>query len=316
VNHGPLIFLAAFLGLSASWVGFVLAPQMQVGHLQQTNTVPAAAIYPLARPGLAREGLEVYRANGCAYCHSQQVGQTGTVCDVMLNEPGTNQPALIAALAKVKPELSEKQATALLASLPQTVLSGLTKEEADAAVGTLNASGARAQVWIAPAGPDIARGWGRRRTVARDYLFDYPLMLGSQRVGPDLANIGARNSDANWHLRHLYAPRSIVKDSAMPPYRYLFEKRRIQHRRSAEALELPPETAPEPGFEIVPSPEAQALAAYLVSLRADEPLYEAPFSVAMATAPPSGTNAPAGITNAPLGGIGSTNSPNINAPVK
>ena len=28
-------------------------------------------------PGLAREGLLVYRANGCAYCHSQQMRQSG-----------------------------------------------------------------------------------------------------------------------------------------------------------------------------------------------------------------------------------------------
>ena len=150
MNYGPLIFLAAFLGLSASWVGFVLAPQLQVGQLQQTNTVPLGATYPLARPGLAKEGLDVYRANGCAYCHSQQVGQTATLCDVLLNEAGTNQPALLAGLAKVKPDLSPGQANELLAHFPSTILSGVTKEAADAAVGTLNASGAKAQVWIAP----------------------------------------------------------------------------------------------------------------------------------------------------------------------
>src|SRR5512140_266033 len=102
MNHGPLLFLAAFFALASSWCGFVLAPQLQVGQLQQTNTLSGGATYPFARPGLAQQGLQVYRANGCATCHSQQVGQSGTVCDVVLTEAGTNQPALIAALLSLK----------------------------------------------------------------------------------------------------------------------------------------------------------------------------------------------------------------------
>ena len=102
MNYGPLIFLAAFFALASSLCGFVLAPQLQVGQLQQTNTLAGGVTYPLARSGLAQQGLQVYRANGCASCHSQQVGQTGTVCDVVLNEAGTNQPAVIAALLTLK----------------------------------------------------------------------------------------------------------------------------------------------------------------------------------------------------------------------
>jgi len=75
----------------------VLVPQTQIGQLQPTNTVPATAQYPLGPAGMAQQGLQVYRAQGCAYCHSQQVRQSGTVCEVMLNEIGTNQPALITA---------------------------------------------------------------------------------------------------------------------------------------------------------------------------------------------------------------------------
>src|SRR5713226_8988485 len=140
MNFGPLIFLAAFFGLSCSWFGFVLTPQIQIGRLQQTNTIPAGVTYPVARPGLARQGLAVYRANGCAYCHSQQVGQTGTVCDVVLTDAGTNQPALLVALRKLRPALSEAEDKELLASLPKTIRQGVTKEEADAAVKILNSS--------------------------------------------------------------------------------------------------------------------------------------------------------------------------------
>jgi cytochrome c oxidase cbb3-type subunit 2 len=306
MNLGPLIFLAAFFGLSWSWFGLVLTPQVQIGRLQQTNTIPAAAVYPVQRPGLARQGLAVYRANGCAYCHSQQVIQTGTVCDLVLTDAGTNPTAVLIALRKVRPALSETEDKELLSSLPKTIRQGVTKEAADAAVKTINSSGAKATAWIVPVGPDIARGWGVRRTVAEDFLFDYPVLPGSQRVGPDLANVGVRLPDANWQLRHLYAPRSEVKDSIMPPYRFLFEKRRIERGPSSDALVLPAGLAPEPGYEIVPKPEATALVSYLQSLRANEPLFDAPLSVAEPVTPATTTNAPnpqagpnnAGATNA------------------
>lgn len=305
MNVGPLIFLAAFFSIACSWFGLVLTPQLQLGRLDQTNTVPAGAVYPVARPGLARQGLSVYRANGCAYCHSQQVVQTGTVCDVRLTDPGTNRAALLVALRQIRPSFSEAEDEELMSSLPKAVRQGLSKEEADALVKSLNSTGAKAATWIVPTGPDISRGWGIRRTVAEDFLFDYPVMLGSQRVGPDLANVGVRLSDPNWQLRHLYNPRSEVKDSTMPPYRFLFEKRRIQKGRSPEALVLPPELAPEPGYEILPKPEANALVAYLLSLRANEPIFSAPVSVAAA---PSTTD-----TNAPAAGL-STNAPSTNLP--
>jgi len=142
-----------------------------------------------------------------------------------------------------------------------------------------------------PVGPDLARGWGKRRTVAEDFLFDAPVMPGSQRVGPDLANLGARQPDVNWHLLHLYAPQFQVKGSTMPPYRFLFEKRKIKLQPSPEALVLPAEAAPPAGYEVVPKPAAKALAAYLVNLRADSPLFTAPVTLPAPPATPTSTNA-------------------------
>src|SRR2546423_5364098 len=133
MNYGPLIFLAAFFALASSWFGLVLTPQMQVGHLQQTNAVDTGASYPLARAGLARQGLEVYRANGCAYCHSQQVRQSGTVCDVMLTDAGTNQTALMTALLNQRLVPNKSEPKELLAGLPKPILQGGTKQQADAA---------------------------------------------------------------------------------------------------------------------------------------------------------------------------------------
>ena len=292
MNYGPLIFLAAFFALASSWCGLVLAPQLQVGQLQQASALGTGTRYPQARPGLAQQGLQVYRANGCAACHSQAVRQSGTVCDVILTDPGTNQPAVIAALLQVRSGAVESEAKQLLTRLPQPVRQGVTKQEADAAAKSLKAAGAKAQIAIIPVGPDLARGWGRRRTVAEDFLFDDPVMPGSQRIGPDLANVGVRLPDANWHLRHLYAPRLVDKSSTMPPYRFLFEKRQMGPTPSPEALVLPAELAPPPGCEILPKPEARALAAYLLSLRADAPLYVAPMTVASTNATPATPPAP------------------------
>ena len=124
-------------------------------------------------------------------------------------------------------------------------------------------------------GTDVKRGWGVRFTVAQDYLGDYPVMLGIQRVGPDLANIGARKPDRDWQLRHLYDPEALVKGSMMPPYRYLFEKRRIPAGQQPSDRALKVENVP-PGYEVVPTDSAEALAAYLLSLNSQVELFEAP----------------------------------------
>jgi cytochrome c oxidase cbb3-type subunit 2 len=115
---------------------------------------------------------------------------------------------------------------------------------------------------------DIKRGWATRRTVPRDYVYDKPIMLGTMRTGPDLANIGVRGYYADWHLKHLYDPRMMVPGSTMAPFRFLFEKRKIVGEPSAEAIELTGrwKAELEPGYEIVPTESANDLVAYLLSL--------------------------------------------------
>jgi cytochrome c oxidase cbb3-type subunit 2 len=162
--------------------------------------------------------------------------------------------------------------------LPFSFFTCSDKTVADDMVQRVNAAGVKSEIRIVATGPDIARGWGVRQTVAADYLYDTPVQLGSLRAGPDLANIGVRGPDANWQLNHLFNPRSVAKDSAMPPFRYLFTVRKIGDAPSPDALKLPAEFAPAPGYEVVPTEQARELVAYLLSLKADAPLYEAPFS--------------------------------------
>ena len=120
--------------------------------------------------------------------------------------------------------------------------------------------------------PDIKRGWGRA-TVAADYIYDRPHLLGSMRTGPDLMNIGVRQPSTDWHLGHLFQPRAYVPESIMPAYPYLFDVKDKAEPDEIE-LKLPPAFQP-PGKVVVPRPEAIDLVKYLKSLKRDYPVLPA-----------------------------------------
>ncbi len=124
-------------------------------------------------------------------------------------------------------------------------------------------------------GADFERGWGPRRTVARDYLFDDPVMLGTMRTGPDLANIGARQPSREWHHLHLYNPQITSPGSIMPPFAFLYKTRKVVGERSDDALKLPEEFAPAEDYEVVPSDEARGLVEYLIRQNRTQELQEA-----------------------------------------
>jgi cytochrome c oxidase cbb3-type subunit 2 len=116
-------------------------------------------------------------------------------------------------------------------------------------------------------GADDKRGWGDRQSVARDYIREGRVLLGTMRTGPDLRNIGARQTSRDWHLLHLYDPQITSKGSIMAPFPFLFEKHKIIGQASPKAIKLPAPYTPEPGYEVVPTPRAEALVAYLQSLK-------------------------------------------------
>jgi hypothetical protein len=194
MKNGALIFLAAFLALGGSWCGFVLAPQLQLGGIKQTTILNSSDVYPVGRPGEASLGLQAYRANGCAACHTKQVRQDGVACDVILTDAGKNRTAVQAAAQAVNPALPG------LIGSRQTICTSVSKADADAAVGKISAAGGKAEISIIATGPDIARGWGLRGSVAEDYLYDNPVQLGSLRAGPDLADEarGCPTSTGSW----------------------------------------------------------------------------------------------------------------------
>ena len=58
-------------------------------------------------------------------------------------------------------------------------------------------------------------------SVAGEDVYEHPFLWGSKRTGPDLARVGGRYSD-DWHRAHLLEPRSVVPQSNMPAYPWLF----------------------------------------------------------------------------------------------
>jgi cytochrome c oxidase cbb3-type subunit II len=203
MNKLTNIFIGVFGCFLFAWAGLIFIPSLQLGHLEPVTIEDTGEQVPKASSGLVDRGRQVYAANGCVYCHSQQV----------------------------RPENK---------------------------------------------GSDLARGWGARRTVARDYINEKPPFLGSMRTGPDLSNIGRRQPSAEWHHRHHYAPRWVSPGSIMPAYAYLYKTQKIIGGGSVDALKLEAPYEPEEGFEVVPTEDAKALVAYLQSLDRSYPLKEAP----------------------------------------
>jgi cytochrome c oxidase cbb3-type subunit 2 len=131
------------------------------------------------------------------------------------------------------------------------------------------------QVHPARVRTDIERGWGERRTVARDYMNQETAQMGTMRTGPDLSNIGVRNPSEVWHYLHLYNPQITSKGSNMPPFAFLFEtKKKDPANLAKDALNFPAGFGPGPGYEVTPSHEMRALVAYLQSLKLSS--YEIP----------------------------------------
>ena len=59
-------------------------------------------------------------------------------------------------------------------------------------------------------------------SLAAESQYDYPFQWGSKRLGPDLARVGGRYSDA-WQVAHLINPRDVVPESIMPRYSFLMD---------------------------------------------------------------------------------------------
>jgi cytochrome c oxidase cbb3-type subunit 2 len=117
-----------------------------------------------------------------------------------------------------------------------------------------------------------SRKWGERAGYARDYIRDGVVLIGQSRIGPDLRNVGSRQPDAEHLYKLLYAPEAKVGGQTlahgMPAHKFLFEERPLAgNQPSYRAVKIPAGFGPGDGYEVVPTHRAEALVAYLMSLK-------------------------------------------------
>ena len=104
-----------------------------------------------------------------------------------------------------------------------------------------------------------------RPSVGGDYVYDTPQLLGTERTGPDLSNIGLRQPSDVWQYIHLWDPRAVVHDSIMPRYPWLFTLKK--HADPADVrVPVPPGYVPQ-GETVVATQQARDLVAYLKALK-------------------------------------------------
>jgi cytochrome c oxidase cbb3-type subunit 2 len=122
---------------------------------------------------------------------------------------------------------------------------------------------------------EMDKMWGDRPSIPSDYYYSKarldtwrqsPSLLGSERTGPDLTNVGVRQPAVQWHLLHLYNPRTVVEESVMPAYPWLFEEKTKLNEKDIE-VPVPANFRKDPNSKVVATQEAQDLAAYLQSLK-------------------------------------------------
>jgi cbb3-type cytochrome oxidase cytochrome c subunit len=293
------LFLGIFGTFAFSWVGLTVIPNWQIGHLNPESDEEGTDIYPQPQSGMFQRGERVYAANGCVYCHSQQVRPDYIANDierkwgnrrsaprdyiferpVFLGKMRMGQDlANIGARAPAQQEGSPAPATSAspapqgtTASSPSPAQAGVASP-ATSPVKATSPSVATSPATSSPGGsPSPSPGQVANTTPG-----------GGSPAAPSVQTPGAPwpiqtaglppMYSAAWHHVHLYAPRTINLDSNMPSYRFLYEKRRIAGERSADALQLSGADAPPEGWEVVPSYDAKCLVAYLMGLNQSHPL--------------------------------------------
>lgn len=119
--------------------------------------------------------------------------------------------------------------------------------------------------------------WGKRPSVAEDYHYNKqrmdiwrqtPSILGSERTGPDLTDIGNRQPSSAWQYLHLYNPRAVVSESIMPGFPWMFtEVDSTQIEADDVVVAVPKEFLRNPNKKIIANKDAVHLVAYLNSLK-------------------------------------------------
>jgi cytochrome c oxidase cbb3-type subunit II len=112
MNRLPSLITGIIVTFAASWIGVVAYSYSELGRLEPFVDGNTGEVAPPPLPGLATSGQRVYAANGCVYCHSQQVRPNSSDVEKKLGPRPTvardflrEQPAMPGAL-RIGPDLS------------------------------------------------------------------------------------------------------------------------------------------------------------------------------------------------------------------
>ena len=324
------LFLGIFGTFAFSWIGLTVIPTWQIGHLNPESDEEGTDIYPRPQSGMFTRGEHVYAANGCVYCHSQQV-RADYIADDIERKWGNRRSAPrdyiferpvflgkmrmgqdLANIGARAPAPEESPAPAGAAGpAPQGAAASPAAAQAASPSSGSSPATAPATSPASAVSPNASPPPGQRTGVASPSPGQMANTTpgGSSPVAPSAQTPGAPwpiqtaglppMYSAAWHHVHLYAPRSINPDSNMPAYRFLYEKRRIAGERSAEALQLSVSDAPPEGWEVVPTYDAKCVVAYLMGLNQSHPLKEVRSVGGAPAAAPSTAPAVQGASPAP-----------------
>jgi cbb3-type cytochrome oxidase cytochrome c subunit len=315
------LFLGIFGTFAFSWVGLTVIPNWQIGHLNPQADEEGTDIYPVPQSGMVQRGARVYAANGCIYCHSEQVHADYAGADierkwgdrrsaprdyiferpVFLGKMRMGQD--LANIGARAPKEEESPSPAGGASpAPQGAAvsnppsAAASSSPATAAATSPGAVASKAPTSPAPPAPASSSASASPANAPVAATSPTAAAAASPSVGPpwpeQTAGLPPMYSAA-WHHVHLYAPRSINFDSNMPSYRFLYQARRISDARSSDALQLTGSDAPPEGWEIVPTYDAKCLVAYMMALNQSHPLKEIRSAGAAAAASPAASPSPA-----------------------
>src|SRR5215510_8637275 len=295
------LFLGIFGTFAFSWIGLTVIQTWQIGHLNPESDEEGTDIYPRPQSGMYDRGARIYAANGCVYCHSQQV-RADYIADDIERKWGNRRSAprdyifdrpVFLGKMRMGQDLSNIGTRAPAPEGSPSPAAGGSPARA----GGASPLAAPAQGTLAPAGavasPAAASPGAQPSSPAPNAPASPAPAASPSPAVPAAAGASPATSpsptqppwpiqtagmppmySAAWHHVHLYAPRTINLDSNMPAYRFLYEKRRIAGERSTDALQLSGSDAPPDGWEVVPSYDAKCLVAYLMALNQSHPLKE------------------------------------------
>ena len=282
------LFLGLFGTFTFSWIGLTVIPNLQIGALNPQSDEEGTDIYPMPESGMVAHGRQVYAANGCIYCHSRQVRPEYASSDIdrkwgdRRSAPRDyvfERPVLLGKM-RMGPDLANigKRGT------PQESPSASPAANPPAAPNAPASSPGPASSAAPPAAANKSTAAPAAANSAEPPA---PNASPAASASPNPNGEPPMYSEA-WHHKHLYAPRSMnpdTRDSNMPAYQFLYEKRRITGERAADALQLTGDDAPPNGWEVVPTYDAKCLVAYLMAQDQSHPLKEAKGAASGAAAP-------------------------------